>query len=220
MPSIVCYTRISWIRPFKFVLWFVTNYSQEVLLLDKTNIPVNHSKKTFTAIMDVHPVQYCWVFINENWKESNHITGVIMPLFVLTISTTFVVMCRIITFWGVYTVTFINSIPVTTCWKIGNLSRLVTKPTKWHVRPAKTQISLGIRPVWSEPSQSAWRKLGSSAIHWAQSEDSDQTGRMPRLVWVFAGRTVILLVLSRGGSIFNVWAVWRFSFSIKIFQSC
>ena len=22
-------------------------------------------------------------------------------------------------------------------------------PTKWHVRPAKTQISLGIRPVWS-----------------------------------------------------------------------
>ena len=24
------------------------------------------------------------------------------------------------------------------------MSRLVTKPTKWHVRPAKTQISLGI----------------------------------------------------------------------------
>ena len=27
------------------------------------------------------------------------------------------------------------------------LSRLMTKPTKWHVRPAKTQIRLGIRPV-------------------------------------------------------------------------
>ena len=25
-------------------------------------------------------------------------------------------------------------------------SHLLTKPTKWHVRPAKTQISLGIRP--------------------------------------------------------------------------
>ena len=25
----------------------------------------------------------------------------------------------------------------------------MTKPTKWHVRPKKTQISLGIRPVWS-----------------------------------------------------------------------
>ena len=33
-----------------------------------------------------------------------------------------------------------------------NLSRLMTKPTKWHVRPAKTQISLGIRPVWSATS--------------------------------------------------------------------
>ena len=30
---------------------------------------------------------------------------------------------------------------------IVNLSRFMTKPTKWHVRPAKTQISLGIHPV-------------------------------------------------------------------------
>ena len=42
-----------------------------------------------------------------------------------------------------------------------HMSRIVTKPTQWHVRPAKTQISLGIRPVWSESSLSAWRKLGS-----------------------------------------------------------
>ena len=28
-------------------------------------------------------------------------------------------------------------------------SRLMSKLTKWHVRPAKTQISLGIRLVWS-----------------------------------------------------------------------
>ena len=68
------------------------------------------------------------------------------------------------------------------------------------VRPAKTQISLGIRPVWSESSLSAWRNLGSLATHWAHSEDSDQTGRMPRLTWVFAGRTVTLLVLTWGGS--------------------
>ena len=38
-------------------------------------------------------------------------------------------------------------------------------PTKWHVRPLKTQISLGIRPVWAESSLSAWRKLGSLATH-------------------------------------------------------
>ena len=73
------------------------------------------------------------------------------------------------------------------------MSRLVTKPTKWHVRQAKPQISLGIRPVWSESSLSAWRKLGCWATHWAHSEDSDQTGRMPRLIWVFTGRRVVLL---------------------------
>ena len=70
------------------------------------------------------------------------------------------------------------------------------------VRLAKTQISLGIRPVWSESLLSAWRKLGPLATtHWAHSEDSDQTGRIPRLIWVFTGRTVTLLVLSRGGSL-------------------
>ena len=57
-----------------------------------------------------------------------------------------------------------------------NMSHLMTKPTEWHVRPAKTQISLGIRPVWSESSLSAWRKFGSLATHWAHSKDSDQTG--------------------------------------------
>ena len=39
-------------------------------------------------------------------------------------------------------------------------------------------------------------------ILYAESEDSDQTGRMPRLIWVFAGRTLILLVLSCCGSFF------------------
>ena len=67
------------------------------------------------------------------------------------------------------------------------------------VRPAKTQISLGIHPVWSESSLSVWRKLGSLSTHWAHSEDSDQTGRMPRLIWVFAGRTChfVCLIMKR-----------------------
>ena len=46
------------------------------------------------------------------------------------------------------------------------------KTNKVTVRPAKTQISLGIRQVWSESSLSAWRKLGSLATHWAHSQDS------------------------------------------------
>ena len=69
------------------------------------------------------------------------------------------------------------------------------------VRPAKTQISLGIRPVWSESSLCAqWVAKDPSFFH-ADSEDSEQTGRMPRLIWVFAGRTTTLLVLSWGGSL-------------------
>ena len=53
----------------------------------------------------------------------------------------------------------------------------------------RTQISLGIRPVWTESSLCAqWVAKDPSFLH-ADSEDSDQTGRMPRLIWVFAGRT-------------------------------
>ena len=62
------------------------------------------------------------------------------------------------------------------------------------VCPGKTQISLGIRPVWSESSLCAqWVAKDLSFLHVdsedADSEDSDQTGRMPRLIWAFAGRT-------------------------------
>ena len=54
----------------------------------------------------------------------------------------------------------------------------------------ETQISLGIRPVWSESLLCVqWVAKGSVLLQ-ADSEDSDQTGRMHRLIWVFAGRTV------------------------------
>ena len=57
------------------------------------------------------------------------------------------------------------------------------------MRLAKTQISLGIRPVWSESLLCAqWVAKDPSFLH-ADSEDSDQTGRMPRLICVFAERT-------------------------------
>ena len=96
-------------------------------------------------------------------------------------------------------------------FKITNLTRLQTlhvtieprhdKTNKVAVHPAKTQISLGIRPVWSESSLCAqWAAKDPRFLH-ADSEDSDQTGRMSRLIWVFAGRTATLLVLSWGGSI-------------------
>ena len=50
------------------------------------------------------------------------------------------------------------------------------------VRPAKTKISMGVRPVLSESSLCAqWVAKDPSFLH-ADSEDSDQTGQMPRLL--------------------------------------
>ena len=40
------------------------------------------------------------------------------------------------------------------------------------MRPGITQISLGIRQVWSESLLSVWRNIGSSATHWTRCEDS------------------------------------------------
>ena len=48
-----------------------------------------------------------------------------------------------------------------TKYRLSYMSHLMTKPTKLSVRPAKIEISLGIRPVWSESLLSTWRKLGS-----------------------------------------------------------
>ena len=63
------------------------------------------------------------------------------------------------------------------------------KTNKISVRPAKTQIGLGIRPVWSESLLWAqWVAKDPRFLH-ADSEDSEQTGR-----------TLILLVLSCRGS--------------------
>ena len=40
-----------------------------------------------------------------------------------------------------------------------------------------------------QSSLSAWRNLGPLATLWAHREDPDQTGWLPRLIWVFAGQT-------------------------------
>ena len=81
--------------------------------------------------------------------------------------------------------------------------------------PAKTQISLGIHPVWSESSLCAqWVAKDPSFLH-EDSKDSNQTGRMPRLIWIFAGRTLNLLVLSCRGSIY-----WNGLFCLCFLLSC
>ena len=77
------------------------------------------------------------------------------------------------------------------------ISHSTTKPTKWTVHPAKTQFSLSIHPVWSVfavYSVGSWEPKVSSC---GKTKYSDQTGQMPKLVWIFAERTSHLMILSR-----------------------
>ena len=67
------------------------------------------------------------------------------------------------------------------------LSHNVRKCTFGHVRPAKIQISLRIRAGWSESSLGAiWIAKDAKFLH-ADNEDSDQTARMCRSIWIFSG---------------------------------
>ena len=68
------------------------------------------------------------------------------------------------------------------------LSHRGRKHTFYHVRP-KTQISLHSCTVWLEFWLSAWRNFASLTNKNKPSEDSDQTARMRRLIWIFARHT-------------------------------
>ena len=93
------------------------------------------------------------------------------------------------------------------CFKIWHLKpSCLNWAASWQNQQYGMCAQRRLRSAWAsvqsdQSSLSAWRKLGPWATHWAQSEDSDQTGRMPRLIGVFAGHIVILLFLSCGGSI-------------------
>ena len=80
--------------------------------------------------------------------------------------------------------------------KIYALSWSFSKYTQWKWASTWPNLQNGmcaqrrLRSAWaSESLLLTWRKLGSLATHWAHSKDSDQTGQMPRLIWVFAGCT-------------------------------
>ena len=72
----------------------------------------------------------------------------------------------------------------------------MTKPTKWHVRPAKNQISLGIRPNLIRVFAVRMKKPWTLSYPLSASEDSDQTGRtwhfvgfvMRRRIYIYSGR--------------------------------
>ena len=91
----------------------------------------------------------------------------------------------------------------------------VRKRTFSHVRPAKIQISLRIRTVWSETSLSAfWIAKDAKFLH-ANKEDSNQTARMRRLILVFVERScqkVGFLILRLKRKLFT-WLRWNLIFT-------
>ena len=104
------------------------------------------------------------------------------------------------------------------------MSCSMTKPIKWPLRPAaagqnqqnhlcaqQRQISLGIRPVWSEYSLSTWRNIGSSATHWAQAKTLIRLGGCPGWSESSLGTQIILLVLSWGSSNSGYDRWWAFN---------
>ena len=70
--------------------------------------------------------------------------------------------------------------------------------------PSKNSDQPGHPPCLIESSLSAWRNHGSLATHWEQSEDSDQTGWMPRLICVFTLGTSHFVSLSWAAQIQGV----------------
>ena len=77
-----------------------------------------------------------------------------------------------------------------------DLSHNITKPTKWVCAQRR------LRSAWASTQSDQSFRCQHEEKAWvfsyliSASEDSDQTGQMPRLIWVFPGRTVTLLVLS------------------------
>ena len=68
-----------------------------------------------------------------------------------------------------------------------------TIPTVRLVRPAKTQISLRIRAVWSESSLIACAFYSLQAFRGGMNGNPFHTGWTYRLIWVFGGHTGLIV---------------------------
>ena len=73
------------------------------------------------------------------------------------------------------------------------LSQRMTKSTIRLVRPAKTQISLRIRAVWSESSLIVCAFYTFQAIQRGINKKPCHTRWMYRLIWVFAGHSGLIV---------------------------
>ena len=68
---------------------------------------------------------------------------------------------------------------------IWEMSRDMSFPTMWYVRPAKAQTTLRICAVWSEPQLVDWISYDCQATDWTPFGVSKLNRRLHRLVWVY-----------------------------------
>ena len=78
------------------------------------------------------------------------------------------------------------------------MSHDMTKPAKWLCAQRRLRSAWASAQSDQSSLRAQWVAKDPSFLH-ADSEDSDQTGRMTRLIWVFTERTLIWLVLSCRG---------------------
>ena len=76
------------------------------------------------------------------------------------------------------------------------MSQCMRFPTMWYVWPAKPQISLRIRAVWSERLLVAWVFYDCKATVWTSFGVSKLNRRLRRLVWACTCQNVKLLEIS------------------------
>ena len=99
-------------------------------------------------------------------------------------------------------------------WSFG-INEPILGYSKWAASwQKKIQISLGVCLVWSESSFCAQWVAEDPMFFHANSEDSDQTGRMPGWSESWRGAKVILLVLSWDGS--NIQYQWKICYASAV----
>ena len=80
------------------------------------------------------------------------------------------------------------------------VSKCMKFPSMWYVRPAKPQISLRIRAVWSEHLLVAWVFYECYATDWTPFGVSKLKRRLQRLLRVYTCQNVKFLEISCCGS--------------------
>ena len=80
------------------------------------------------------------------------------------------------------------------------MSQCMRFPAMWFVRPAKSQISLRIRAVWSEPLLVAWILYDSYATDWTSFGVSKLKMMLHGLIWVYTCQNTTLLEITCHGS--------------------